>query len=879
MTIRKDRKTIQGKLDSPIATYEFSVRALHCFRQANINTLRELVSKTDEELLGIRNFGKRTLVETKRLLSRFGLELGHQLAMPTKSKNMAVYDIPYEKLLIPVKMLNLSRRSSNCLREANIQIVADLVKRSEDELMGYKNFGKKSLSEIKLVLSPIGLRLGMAFDVDELRRVALTNIQEGKDKVRVQAGSLSTCLTYIRKNILDADSLKGQLANKRLFYVVQMRFLSGKKKTLEDIGKEISLTRERVRQIEKKAVEALFRALSFPCKQFIYQFINEIKEEGGIKCCKNEDCEVKSLEFKLFNVILTRFGNVEFDDKAKVWLFLKKKSDIFKKINKFLTRRCELKHFYREQDIRKFVEECLPCLRVDEKAFNGLMSIVVAHWFQKSGEQFAFKSISGVEVLSQLIKENFPKGIALYKEADSLMEMAKSNGYLDVIKRSKRAFIAYVQNSEDLILWDWGVYIHRDNVKIDDELLSKVEDWIDNKFLSGFSPVSLWGAFLKFEKECKASNVPNEHALYSCMKLKYAKKYSFLKDPHVYRRREKERINISQTLEDIVERHDSVVTLQQLVDDSGLKGYQITQHILESNRILPCEDGKYIHENKLNITKEDLDKLSTWIIKEVKTNNHTSVKHVYEENIVSCQKCNILDSRVLYAVLSKTLDRKLNFPRYPYIVDKDHKIIVEGRFSFNDIANDYFSRCNRIVYEKELYHYFVEERGYSASAVSNICYLCENIVQYARGAYISLEVLGWDEKKNQLLGQIATEKFINCFKAGHAFVCIDDLLEEQLPAINEVIDLSWQKRLLADLLERIDKVRILGDMGSVYVIIPNENKISNTEDLVCYLLVKEFSGAANKDVFQNKLRDLKIAVSLDQNAKKYKVVNEEIMLR
>ncbi|MBU2221573.1 MAG: DNA-directed RNA polymerase subunit alpha, partial [Candidatus Omnitrophica bacterium] len=59
----------------------------------------------------------------------------------------------YEKLRLPISELELSVRSSNCLREANIKTIADLVKRGEEEMLGFKNFGKKSLTEIKELLT------------------------------------------------------------------------------------------------------------------------------------------------------------------------------------------------------------------------------------------------------------------------------------------------------------------------------------------------------------------------------------------------------------------------------------------------------------------------------------------------------------------------------------------------------------------------------------------------------------------------------------------------------------------------------------------------------------------------------------------------------
>jgi DNA-directed RNA polymerase subunit alpha len=63
-----------------------------------------------------------------------------------------------------VEELELSVRANNCLRNANITTIGELVQRTEAELMKTKNFGKKSLQEIKDELSRIGLTLGMRLE-------------------------------------------------------------------------------------------------------------------------------------------------------------------------------------------------------------------------------------------------------------------------------------------------------------------------------------------------------------------------------------------------------------------------------------------------------------------------------------------------------------------------------------------------------------------------------------------------------------------------------------------------------------------------------------------------------------------------------------------
>ena len=83
-----------------------------------------------------------------------------------------------EKLRQLLKMrvdeLELSVRSANCLRAANIHTLADLVKNQESDMLKYKNFGRKSLIELNQILCNLGLSFGM--DVEKVES------QEPKEK-------------------------------------------------------------------------------------------------------------------------------------------------------------------------------------------------------------------------------------------------------------------------------------------------------------------------------------------------------------------------------------------------------------------------------------------------------------------------------------------------------------------------------------------------------------------------------------------------------------------------------------------------------------------------------------------------------------------------
>jgi DNA-directed RNA polymerase subunit alpha len=83
---------------------------------------------------------------------------------PVQEEEEEEEEIINENLFRPVSELELSVRSANCLKNANITLIGELVQKTEAEMLKTKNFGRKSLNEIKTILDEMGLSLGMKLD-------------------------------------------------------------------------------------------------------------------------------------------------------------------------------------------------------------------------------------------------------------------------------------------------------------------------------------------------------------------------------------------------------------------------------------------------------------------------------------------------------------------------------------------------------------------------------------------------------------------------------------------------------------------------------------------------------------------------------------------
>jgi DNA-directed RNA polymerase subunit alpha len=164
-------------LDIPVTDFELSVRSRNCLKKMNIRTLGDLLKTSEQELLSYKNFGETSLNEIKALLAQKGLRLGQAAdgvlpaslapalavgaapAAVVRRPATAGVEVPTEVLGKTVADLELSVRSRKALQRLNINTLAELSSRTEDELLGCKNFGQTSLNEIKQQLTTFGLGL------------------------------------------------------------------------------------------------------------------------------------------------------------------------------------------------------------------------------------------------------------------------------------------------------------------------------------------------------------------------------------------------------------------------------------------------------------------------------------------------------------------------------------------------------------------------------------------------------------------------------------------------------------------------------------------------------------------------------------------------
>ncbi len=152
-------------LDVPITDFELSVRSRNCLKKMNLRTIGDLLRTGEQELLSYKNFGETSLNEIKALLASKGLRLG-QAAEDGRGNPLPPSELLPEEDALPDELsgksvadLELSVRSRKALQRLGINQISELVSKTEDELLGCKNFGQTSLTEIKQQLATLGISL------------------------------------------------------------------------------------------------------------------------------------------------------------------------------------------------------------------------------------------------------------------------------------------------------------------------------------------------------------------------------------------------------------------------------------------------------------------------------------------------------------------------------------------------------------------------------------------------------------------------------------------------------------------------------------------------------------------------------------------------
>ncbi len=730
--------------------------------------------------------------------------------------------------------------------------------------LGIKSFNWENIAKIseKNIVDLIGYNLLCFKAIKELwtlKKTAISLIKDisigfGKEFYSGYINLISSFLSSITKNGREYNIIVGRLG-----------LIDGKILTLEEIGKKENLTKERVRQIIKNKIPLIKSSITKLNRLFL-TLENILYLNSGI-------CTFEELSKEI--AIIFNWESYPSEQSLKSLLDLSQRFVII------------------EGSIEKvslFNHTCLKCDKFSrilkeevEKLPNGTLyfkdAIVLFDFFCINNCNFSaiysFKKSSGFlynisEQTPNIFVDNgifysdnawaVYQGNKIEKIEAYMLQSNRAMHFTEIHKElcklypneklTERNIYSYIGRAENLFLWDRGTYIHKKHVNIPVDFIKIIEEDIRNRFIEDIPYISVSGIFNKYKNELISKNIPSESALYSCLREQKFNDLFFSEYPYIQNQKDKERIPLPLIISDFIKSSEEKMDIK-IIEDFFIEKLCISRvifpiHFQDTPGLIRVDRGKYTHIDLLNYSKEDLINIVEYI-KEILTKNETSsVEKIFNDKRVTCKMKNINNPYLLYSLLNEFYHDIFLISRFPNI----KLLLSENKNIFiTDQVIDYIEKKKNVVSLSELFNHFCENLGYSQISVYNIHFRKE-ILKYSEKYLVHKNSLSWSEEKQKIIESIAMEHLDNQHKIDipYGFVSyIFNHLHKKLPELSNSIE--YTQLLISDILKKADKFLIIGTKQNCFVTKDNQFGIYSLDDLIFFILSKEYQGAAKLSEF------------------------------
>ena len=516
----------------PVHVLGLSVRSSNCMQNANIQTVKQLLDTKFSELITIRSLGFTSVKEILQKCEKF---IQSDAAVPDKSQPALdmmlddirdVYSQSDDVGKHDIMELVLSFFPEDYPHRQNVEsILKDLEARFTkvvDRNISIPDF----LNEKKALPFANAYCLATGFDFVKRNLLAddrLSLLSDKMDNHKCDISEISMWYDFAYWVTKDYRDEISKTLNFSLDYrnerVIQ-RLAEGA--TLEEVGNEFEISRQRVQQIKEKAF-ARIRPKASACEFFFWVY-------GYCGCptivkLSELDQLINSNEAALFRY---EVKNTVFDSENK-WRYSEKfDSIVFLFDGKDAEAEIVKKVRSLPDDIRK--EQMDDYLLNVANECNCPIDVVVEEadsQYKQYGNVFSRRKYSLREMCSCILSEFFPDGYHISSETDYRLfctQLTSAFGY-----DSSQLSMQYLANIilELGYLCDKGTYKHFDYLSIDPELIQRLENYIDIQFTKmGRTAMSYLEVYTKLSDDLRGSPINNQYILHGVLNTRHIKYYT-----------------------------------------------------------------------------------------------------------------------------------------------------------------------------------------------------------------------------------------------------------------------------------------------------------------------------------------------------------------
>lgn len=189
--LQEDERIYVDAMFSPITKVMFNVEKTRVGKEIDYDKLTlKIYTDGSENPIDVVHYAVSVLrTQLERFLSSTEIPFNEISAMPEEEEESEQIDldqlglkgIPVELLMKPIDELELSVRAHNCLINAGVKRILDLVNLHEEDALKIKNFGRKSLNEVKASMKAFGLSFDMDIKEDDIKKVLQARSKKEKN--------------------------------------------------------------------------------------------------------------------------------------------------------------------------------------------------------------------------------------------------------------------------------------------------------------------------------------------------------------------------------------------------------------------------------------------------------------------------------------------------------------------------------------------------------------------------------------------------------------------------------------------------------------------------------------------------------------------------
>ena len=610
--------------------------------------------------------------------------------------------------------------------------------------------------------------------------------------------------------------------------------------TLNRIGIEQGVSRERIRQKESKITDILISYFELFGDYFKSCLENKLCiTDEDISFLFNEQEDIVYIEKAIKNGLFKEYIYVEKLDKVinKVYI------DIINELLDFI--RENMPNIFKIEDELDNINDIISSYNVEFLNEDDIIFYLTKYGGYKKINNYLWKnSYTLGKLYAFIIKEYFPKGISIYTDEINDFKSIINNEFGLDIDRSNGTIRNIIINEEEIVLYDKGTYIHSENINISIKLLNEIRDYINS---CKRNTIAITDIYSKFEYQLQLdSNIDNRYFLQGTIKYYYKDEYKFSKDMIC---KNGEFKSCNQILERYLYDKNRCVNLKELKSEfPGWTPIMFSNAVDLNENILLWDFGSYIHRNNISVSKEEINIMENILEKEFAKEN---IEYITVYNIFNKMKLkihsvfknnNIKNPNNLFYLLELFFKDKYVFKR--------NVIYKNGLKEYNSVFKIYGSERDIIDYD-EFCQYFKNLKLKDSTIYGGFRRLKKDFIQISLNSYIKIGCLNLCDNNIKKIREFIKNKLVE-----KPYVDIYNIINfSELPNIGY----EWSNYILLEVIERyIPEFKVIESKFKDRryrrpIIVKNDSDIQDIVDVIIYIIKYEYNDVENLTV--GKIKD------------------------